>query len=161
MNKIILAVAATFLLPQGFVLADEMDHVINARVDAMREARNSAIHLQREIQTTGSNTGPSSKPINLAKPTVGTAVEPTIVNRVLKEPAVSVQKETTNRAATNVLTVQQQLKTTVDPATRVALQNQLRTNLVALNTEKENLRRTLIAEIRKEISKASKTRSPR
>src|SRR5689334_4770619 len=119
MKNFILVVAAAFLLPQGYVHADEMDRVINARVDAMREAHNSAIHLQREIQRTGpSNAGSSSKPTNLAKPTVGTAVEPTIVNKVLKEPVVSVQRDTTNRAATNVLTVQQQLKTTVDPATR-------------------------------------------
>ena len=158
MKNFIMVVAAAFLLPQVLVHADEMDRAINVRVDAMREAHNSTIQLQRGIQKNGSS---SSRPTDLAKPTVGTAVEPTIVNKVLKEPVLITQRDTTNWAATNVLTVQQQLKTTIDPASRAALENQLKINVVALNTEKANLRRTLIAEIRKEISKASKTRNHR
>jgi hypothetical protein len=159
MKNSIIILATAFLLPRVFVHADEMDHAISARVVAMQEAHNATFHLQRDIQNTGSsNTSSVVKPAEFAKPTVGTAVEPNIVKKVLNEPVVSTQRDTTKQAATNVLVVQQQLKTTVEPAIKVELQKQLQTNLVALNIQKENLRKTLIAETRLEVSKAAKAR---
>jgi hypothetical protein len=155
MKNSILILAGAFLLPQVYVQADEIGARIDARVSAMREARASTAHLQHEIHKTGS----APKPINLARPTVGTAIEPTIVNKVLKEPVLIQQRDTTKLAETHVLVVQQQLKTAVDPVQKAALQQQLKTNVTALNTEKATLRKTLIEETRKEISKAAKTRN--
>jgi hypothetical protein len=159
MKNSILILAGAFLLPQVFVHADEMDRAINVRVDAMREAHTSTARLQREVQKTGSsNTSSVVKPAEFAKPTVGTAVEPNIVKRVLTEPVVSTQRDTTAHAATNVLVVQQQLKTTVEPVAKAALQKQLQINVAALNIEKENLRKTLILATRAEVAKAAKAR---
>src|SRR6266404_191490 len=129
MKNSILILAGAFLLPQVYIHADEIGAKIDARVAAMREARASTAHLQRELHKTGS----APKPVNLAKPTVGTAIEPNVVKKVLNEPVVSVQRDTTKQAATNVLIVQQQLKTTVEPAKKAELQKQLQVNQAALN----------------------------
>jgi hypothetical protein len=159
MKNFVLVASAAFLLPIAWIHADEMDHVISARVDAMREARTSTLHYQPGMGKNGSPDGSStSRPTNLAKPTVGTAVEPNVIHKVLLEPVVSAQRDTTKQAADNVLVVQQQLKTAVEPTSKTALIKQLQINLAALNIQKENLRKTLIAETRLEISKAAKAR---
>ena len=155
MKNFMVGLIGAFIFLPTALLADELDARLNARVEAMREARQAAQGMARhDVQRVLTAAG-------TPRPTVNTSVlEPKIIQKIETKPDVADRKTTVTQTLNNVITLQKDVKNASEPGQKAALENQLKFQVEKLKVDKVALRKTLIEEARAEVRKASKSRSP-
>lgn len=143
--------AGALVIPQTLLFAESESFArIDARVNAMKDAKTAARNTARNEAHQA-----SLKTAETSKPTVNTAIPPSVLKKVEANSEVVALKNTAKQTQNEIVATKLELTKATTAAQKAELEKKLKTQFEKLKADHMAFRKKLVEEARKEVRKKS------